>query len=136
VVAKQREKPGGHELVERAVRQHVAGDLLGGELVPRHVVLERADHPVAVRPDGAVVVDVDAMGVGIARGIQPVAGEVLGAGGGGEQIVRRLFNGRLPDPRAGVFKRRPRSPACRRQAREIEVQPPVEPRAGLPADSA
>ena len=101
VVARQRRETGGHELVESPVRQHVAGDLLGGELVPRHVRGEGADHPVAVGPDGAVVVNMDAVGVRIARGIEPVTSEVLGAGGGGEQAVGLGFDGGLRVGRVG-----------------------------------
>ena len=62
-------KPSRHVLVERPVRQHVAGDLLGGELIPRHVRLKSSDHPVTVGPDSSIIVDVDPVGVGVASSI-------------------------------------------------------------------
>ncbi len=60
---------GGDPLFEGRFRQQVAGELLDGELVEGHVGIEGVDHPVAVRPDRAVVVEVEAVGVGIAGGI-------------------------------------------------------------------
>ena len=71
----------GDVLVKSPFRKQVAGNLLGGELIPWHIVLEGFDHPVAIRPDGAVVIDVDAVRVRIARRIEPMAGKMLGASG-------------------------------------------------------
>ena len=64
---------GGNELLLAGVRQHVARELFDGELVEWQVAVEGVDHPVAVAPDLAVVVEVDAMGVGVSCGVQPVA---------------------------------------------------------------
>ena len=41
------------------------------ELIERQVAVERADHPVAPRPHLAIVVDVVAVGVGVAGRVQP-----------------------------------------------------------------
>ena len=57
--------------------QQVAGQLLDRELVERHVAVEGVDDPVAIGPDLAVVVEVDAVRVGIAGGVEPVAAAVL-----------------------------------------------------------
>ena len=57
--------------------QQVAGELLDGELVERQVAVEGVDDPVAVGPDLAVVVEVDAVRVGVAGGVEPVAAAVL-----------------------------------------------------------
>ena len=70
-------KAGGDELVERGVGQQVSGQLLDAELVEADVAVECLNHPVAIRPDFAVVVDMDAVGVGVARRIQPITGAVL-----------------------------------------------------------
>ena len=68
---------GGDELVEARLGQEVAGHLLDHEVVERLVLVERPDRPVAPREHLAVVVDVDAVGVAVARRVEPVAGAVL-----------------------------------------------------------
>ena len=68
---------GGDALVERGFGQQIAGQLFDGELVERQIAVEGRDHPVAIRPDLAVIVDVDAVRVAVARGVQPVAGAVF-----------------------------------------------------------
>ena len=60
---------GGDFLVDGRFGQQVAGHLLDRKPVERHVLFERVDHPIAVGPDRAVVVDVDAVGVGVAHGV-------------------------------------------------------------------
>ena len=70
-----------------AVGQQVAGQLFDGELVERHVAVEGVDHPVAIRPDLAVVVEVDAVGVGVAGGVEPVAAAVLAPVRRGQQLI-------------------------------------------------
>ena len=63
---------GRHALGDRRVRQQVAGELLEGEPVERHVVVERANHPVAPRPHHAAAVKAVPVRVGVARGVEPV----------------------------------------------------------------
>ena len=67
----------GHPLLQGRVREEVAGQLLDGELVEGHVGVEGADDPVAVRPDVPVVVEVNAVGVRVARDVEPLPGAVL-----------------------------------------------------------
>ena len=62
---------------ERGIGQQVAGELLDCEPVERHVAVEGVDHPIAIRPHLAVIVDVEAVRVGVARGVEPVAGAML-----------------------------------------------------------
>ena len=64
-------EPGGDLLLDRRVRQHVAGNLLDRELIERQVAVEGADHPVAVLPDIAAVVLLVAVGVGVAGEVEP-----------------------------------------------------------------
>jgi len=68
---------GGDLLIERGFWKEVTSDLLDGEVAVAFVFFKGIENPVAVWPDGAVVVDVDAVGVGIASSIEPVAGEVF-----------------------------------------------------------
>ena len=55
--------------------------------------VEGVDHPVAVGPHLAVVVEVQAVRVAVAGGVEPVAGHVLAVAGGGEQPVDDRFVG-------------------------------------------
>ena len=66
-------KPAGDLLLERGAGQQVAGDLLDGEAVERQVAVEGVDDPFAILPDVAMVVDVIAVGVGIAGQVEPLA---------------------------------------------------------------
>ena len=68
---------GGDNLIKRGIGHEIAAELLDGELVPRHVLLKRIDDPIAIRPDRTVVIDVDAVSVGVARGVEPLTAKVL-----------------------------------------------------------
>ena len=68
---------GRHELVLGRVLQQVTRNLLDDELVEGLVGVVGVDHPVAIRPHLAVIVEVQAVRVGVARGIQPVTPAVL-----------------------------------------------------------
>ena len=68
---------GADLLLERRVRQQVAGQVFDRELIERHVRVERLDHPIAVRPHLAEVVDVDAVRVGVAGRVEPVPAAML-----------------------------------------------------------
>ena len=73
--------------------QHVACDLLHGELVERHIAVEGVDHPVPVFPDGAAAVRLVAVGVGIAREIQPEPRPALAEVRRSEQPIHQLLVG-------------------------------------------
>ena len=76
-----------------ALGQQVAGELLDGELVERHVGVERLDHPVAVRPDRPRAVLLVAVGVGVAGQVEPAPGPALAVVRRGEQPVDQLLVG-------------------------------------------
>ena len=84
---------GGDALIERGVGKQVAGQLFDGELVEGKVAVEGGDHPIAVGPDFAVVVDVDAVGIAVAGGVQPVAGAMLAIVGRGQVAVHHALVG-------------------------------------------
>src|SRR5207237_10076791 len=62
---------GGNTLFVRPFRKHVAGKLLDGEPIERHVTIQRIDDPVAIFPNGAAAVGFEAVGVGVTRQIEP-----------------------------------------------------------------
>ena len=71
------EKAGGHNVVLRGVRQKIARELLGDELIVRQILIECLHHPIAVEPHVACLVFLKAVGISIARGVEPVATPLL-----------------------------------------------------------
>jgi len=63
--------PTRNYLVACGIGQHVAGKLLEGELVERHVRVKGMDDPIAVGPDGAGTVFLVAVRIGIAGEVEP-----------------------------------------------------------------
>ena len=84
---------GGRPLVARGVRQEVARDLLDGEPVEGHVGVEGAHDPVAVGPHLPLVVEMEAVRVGVAGGIEPVPGHLLAVMRAREQPIDELLVG-------------------------------------------
>ena len=70
-----------------AVGEDVAGELLDGELVEGFVGVERIDDPVAVGPDRTRAVLLEAVGVRIARGVEPPASPLLAVVRRGQQTI-------------------------------------------------
>ena len=71
---------GGNALVARRTRQQVARKLPEEELIVGQVLVERLDDPVAVRRHVALDVGLIAVGVGIAREVEPVHRHALAVG--------------------------------------------------------
>ena len=113
---------GGDELRFGWVRQEITGDLFNGELVEGLVVVERTDDPVAIRPHLAVVVEVEAVGVAVAGGIEPVAPTMLAPFLRLHELIHELLIGigRL------VFHERFHSFWSRRKAGQIKREPANE----------
>ena len=83
-------------LLSGGIGKHVAGDLLDGERVERHVAVQRVDDPVAVLPHRAAVVFFVAVGVRIAREVEPRARPSFAVVRRGEQSIH--------DPVVGVAR--------------------------------
>ena len=69
---------GGDALVQRGIGEKVAGNLLDGELIERHVAIERVDDPVAPPPHFTDAVGLIPIGIAIARCFHPAEGHALG----------------------------------------------------------
>ena len=67
-------EPGRKHLALGGVRQQVASKLLHGELIVRHVVVERLNHPVAPRPLAVFEIVVVAVTVPVPRAVEPPDG--------------------------------------------------------------
>ena len=74
-------KGGGDELVGRGRGQQIAGELVASKLVERLVVVDGADNPIAIRPNGARRIVGIARAVGITREVQPLARPMFAVGG-------------------------------------------------------
>ena len=113
---------GGHPVVDGGIGQEVAGDLPDRELVERHVGVERADHPVAPAPDRPRRVVGVPRAVGVAGEVEPLAGHVLAVAVVGEEPIDEPLDGvgrRVGHEGIDLIGRR-------RQAREVEREPPGE----------
>ena len=75
----------GRGQAKLGIGDEITGELFDGETVERHVGVEGADDPVAVGPDVADVVEVEAVGVGVAHGIEPEARELFTVARRGEE---------------------------------------------------
>ena len=71
------EKTSGNDVVLGGVREEVARELLGDELVVRQIVVEGFHNPIAIERHVARLVFLEAIGVGVTRGIEPVASPLL-----------------------------------------------------------
>ena len=86
-------KTGGNLLVPGGVGQEVAGHLLDGELVKRHVPVEGVDDPIAVRPNRARQIFFIAIGICVTRYIQPLAGPAFAIVRRSQQSIHNLVVG-------------------------------------------
>ena len=114
--------PAGHLLLDRWIRQQVARQLFGGELVERLVLVERADHVIAVRRDVTRVVAVVSSRVGEPHEVEPVDRHPLPEVRRGEQPLDQLsirIGPGVIDERGDIFR-------LRRESREVKRQPADE----------
>jgi hypothetical protein len=84
-------KPGCDLLVCGRVGEHIACELFYGELIERHVGVERAYHPVTILPHHAALVFFISIGVGVARKIEPGPRPSLAVVRRGEQSLDPFF---------------------------------------------
>ena len=109
-------------LIERRLRQQVPGDLLDGELIETHVRIERPDHPVAPRMQGAVAIHLVAIRVGEAGPIQPVHSQSFAEMRRCQQSIHHAFEG----SGRGIIEEGIRFRRSGRQPRQVERDPADE----------
>ena len=68
---------GRDDLGGRGMFEQVAGELLDEELVERQVAVEGGDDPLTIRPDFAIVVEMEAVGIAVACGVEPEPRQVF-----------------------------------------------------------
>src|SRR5207244_1078326 len=91
------QKAGGDDLVLRRFGEEVSRNLLDNELVVGQVAIQRADHPIAIEPDLALLILLESIGVGVARRIQPVPPPALAVMRRSEESLHLLLIG-VPAP--------------------------------------
>ena len=79
------------QLVERAGRQQISGELLTHKRVEAFVRVECTDHVIAIRPNRPVVVEVDTVRVRVAYVVEPVARAVFAKAGAREQPIHHAL---------------------------------------------
>ena len=84
---------GRQDLLRRSAGQQVAGELFDGELVERHVAVERVDHPIAPRPHLPAAVDLKAVAVGEASEVEPLQRHPLAVARRIEESIHEAFVG-------------------------------------------
>ncbi len=102
--------------IDRGIGEEVAGDLPAGEGVEGQVLVECADKPVSIRPDRADAIDAVAVGICIARCIQPPTGPTFAVMRGGEQS----FDGLVVAPGIGIREEGVEFVGRRGEAGEVE----------------
>ena len=115
-------KARGDFLALGGVRQEVAGQLFDGELIERHVRIQRPDHPVAEFPNLPRRIDRVAVAVRIPRLIEPPAPPALSIVRRGEEAIDDLLVG----VRSGIGEKGVHLHHRRRQPDEIERDPADE----------
>ena len=90
-------EPTGDQLFDGRIRQKIARELFDGESIERHVLAEGVEDPVAIGPDLAAGIHVDAAGVGEASEVEPGRRHPFGEAGAirllGEQAIDEAFVG-------------------------------------------
>ena len=104
-------------LVERCIRDEVAGQLLARELIERLILAKRAQHVIAIGPRGQRVVAVKSRGVAVADGVEPVHGLLFGVRRRRQQTVHNFF----VRARRVVGDERREFCGSRRQSRKVEA---------------
>ena len=113
-------EPRSHPLVESRVGKQITGQLLESELVEGHIAIEGVDDPVAVGPDFAVIVEMDAIGIRIAGGVEPVMGPVFAPVRRLQQVIHEAF----VSLRCAVLDEGVHVGRRRRQAGQVQAEPP------------
>ncbi len=105
-------------LLRGGVGQQIARQLLDAEAVERYVAIEGVDHPIAPLPHVALRIDVVAVGIGIARQVEPLHRHAFAVLRQRKQAVHLLLVSvrRFVGDKSVDLRRR------RRQAGEIEAQ--------------
>ena len=82
---------GGDALVSRGVGQEVPRELFQSELVEGHVGIERADHPIAPRPDASSAILFVPVGVGVPGQIHPATAPAFTVARGSQELIHPVF---------------------------------------------
>ena len=103
----------GHQLILRWIREKISRQLLHGKLIEGQIAVEGPDHPIAVGPDLALIIQVEPVGIGVARDVEPMASHLFAI----LRAIHQAIDPTLIAPGTGVrqervhFGRRGREPS-------------------------
>ena len=100
------------------LRQQITRKLFNGETIKRLVLIQRLNHPIAVRPHHALAINRVAVGIGIPRLIEPVPPPTLAIMRAAQQSFDLLFVGMG----AGVLQKCGKLFRRWQQTRQIQTQ--------------
>ena len=102
-----------------AIRKQITGKLRREKAIVGQIVVERLDHPIAPEPEVPAAVDGESVGVGVARGVEPIERQPLAEVRAREQAVNEPLDGVRRAIGGEGLDLRDRG----REPREIERQP-------------
>ena len=94
-------------LIERGIGKKIARQIFNRELIIRHVLAEGLDDPVTVSPHLTIVIEVNAVRVGVARIVQPITPTMLAPLRRLQKLIDKFFVsvlGRITDKRVHTFR--------------------------------
>ncbi len=112
--------PARDKRIESFRRHQIACNLFHGKLIEWLVAVEGSDHIIAVRPDVAIVVEMQPIGIGIAGVVQPVARPLLAVTWPCQQPVHQVFIGLW----RRIILKRLHLRGSRQQPRQVERDSP------------
>ena len=113
----------GDTLSHRGTFKQISGELFDGELIVRHIVVERMNHPIAVGPKIPCQILLVPFGIGVASQIEPQAAPMLPETWMDEQLLDHAFDRSIAIEL--VFSDKSLDPrSLRVQADEVEPKTP------------
>ena len=110
-------------LSHRGTFKQISGELFDGELIVRHIVVERMDHPIAIGPKIPCQILLVPFGIGVASQIEPQAAPMLAETWMDEQLLDHAFDRSIAIEL--VFSDKSLDPrSLRMQADEVEPKTP------------
>ena len=108
----------GHQLVLGWIGEKISRQLLHGELIEGQIAVEGPDHPIAIGPDLTFIIQVEPVGIGVARDVEPMAPHLFAI----LRAVHQAIHPPLIAPGTGVCQERVHFGRCGREPPEVHAQ--------------
>ena len=107
-----------HQLVLGWIGEKISRQLLHGELIEGQIAVEGPDHPIAIGPDLTFIIQVEPVGIGVARDVEPMAPHLFAI----LRAVHQAIHPPLIAPGTGVCQERVHFGRCGREPPEVHAQ--------------